>query len=84
MTNRKDGGAAFLILFLPLLISGCKIEVRERAPALYRCSPEQYESVKEQHLFCSKETSYISSYCYDVAIQSFCDLRAEREKAGER
>lgn len=62
-----------IIIITAILIAGCNPDADwQVAPRSYYCDTEQMIKVKDETLFCTDNTDYLSRYCYGVAIMNNC------------
>ena len=74
------------------MVSACDIPdtPKERdwmnAQENYVCSPEQFNQVKIQSEFCTKETEFRSGYCFGSAVIALCTPKSAHppSQQGER
>ena len=66
-------------LFIVLLLAGCDSNTKppekadwQQAPTAYQCTDVQILRVHTQAEWCTKNTSYYSTYCYGTAFIRNC------------
>jgi hypothetical protein len=64
------------VLIGALLLAGCDsaslLTGWERAPYTYTCTVEEQGRVQVESAWCTKNTSYLSTYCYGAATMRIC------------
>ena len=66
------------MLILVLALVGCDSTPHpdwSRAQLDYVCSIDQMTKAQSESTYCTKNTSYLGSYCYDAAIIRNCSLK---------
>lgn len=64
-----------IVLIGALLLGGCEDALApswDSAPYRYTCTPEEQARVQTETAWCSKNTSYLSTYCYGAATMRLC------------
>jgi hypothetical protein len=62
-----------LLLIMVITLVSCEREIDfSNNLKKYVCSKEQMAKVQEESLWCSKNTNYLSTYCYATAMKRNC------------
>ena len=71
------------------LVIGFIVGIRETGKAInppwmdnrikYVCTPEQELKVKEDTIWCNRNTSFSKNYCYCSSIENYCKLKEEKK-----
>lgn len=76
----------FFVAFLMVVLSGCGASIDSdwnRAAETHICSTEQMARVEKEMQFCSKNTNYLSTYCYGSAILRICERKTPGADHGD-
>lgn len=71
-----------LLVLIFLAAVSCDVKIGDDALTGYICTDEQMQKAQRESEWCSNNTSYFSSHCYDTAIIRNC-TKMEKEEEDE-